>query len=213
MSERNVVVSAEVVSTTIEHFTALDQAGDKGAMTQLARRLGKEQPALLSHAARLKEEHGDALGEAAIFYGTLVWAIFDRAFGKRLTRLIPQNLADASEVVDRDAAPAEGAEADERPVWERPAPGVTERQPHILAKLVELFAEDVKEGAIPAEGAAIIFRMAEVVVEAFDAASAGRRPGQALGPIVREEPKVGRNDPCPCGSGKKWKRCHGAEAA
>src|SRR5690349_8620565 len=23
--------------------------------------------------------------------------------------------------------------------------------------------------------------------------------------------KVGRNDPCPCGSGKKWKRCHGGE--
>ncbi|MGM0444281.1 MAG: preprotein translocase subunit SecA [Fibrobacterota bacterium] len=26
---------------------------------------------------------------------------------------------------------------------------------------------------------------------------------------VREEPKVGRNDPCPCGSGKKYKKCHG----
>jgi preprotein translocase subunit SecA len=26
---------------------------------------------------------------------------------------------------------------------------------------------------------------------------------------VRVEPKVGRNDPCPCGSGKKYKRCHG----
>lgn len=26
---------------------------------------------------------------------------------------------------------------------------------------------------------------------------------------VRAEPKVGRNDPCPCGSGKKYKRCHG----
>ena len=24
--------------------------------------------------------------------------------------------------------------------------------------------------------------------------------------------KVGRNDPCPCGSGKKYKKCHGAEA-
>jgi preprotein translocase subunit SecA len=23
--------------------------------------------------------------------------------------------------------------------------------------------------------------------------------------------KVGRNDPCPCGSGKKYKKCHGAE--
>ena len=28
--------------------------------------------------------------------------------------------------------------------------------------------------------------------------------------IVREEPKVGRNDPCPCGSGKKFKQCCGA---
>ena len=29
-------------------------------------------------------------------------------------------------------------------------------------------------------------------------------------PIKREEPKVGRNDPCPCGSGKKYKKCCGA---
>ncbi len=29
-------------------------------------------------------------------------------------------------------------------------------------------------------------------------------------PIVNKQPKVGRNDPCPCGSGKKYKRCHGA---
>jgi preprotein translocase subunit SecA len=27
---------------------------------------------------------------------------------------------------------------------------------------------------------------------------------------VRVEKKVGRNDPCPCGSGKKYKHCHGA---
>jgi len=25
----------------------------------------------------------------------------------------------------------------------------------------------------------------------------------------RQQPKVGRNDPCPCGSGKKYKKCHG----
>lgn len=29
---------------------------------------------------------------------------------------------------------------------------------------------------------------------------------------VRVEPKIGRNDPCPCGSGKKYKQCHGKEA-
>jgi SEC-C motif-containing protein len=27
--------------------------------------------------------------------------------------------------------------------------------------------------------------------------------------IVRSSPKIGRNDPCPCGSGKKYKHCHG----
>ncbi|MCB9800310.1 MAG: preprotein translocase subunit SecA [Candidatus Omnitrophica bacterium] len=31
----------------------------------------------------------------------------------------------------------------------------------------------------------------------------------AAAPVHREEPKVGRNDPCPCGSGKKYKKCHG----
>jgi preprotein translocase subunit SecA len=29
-------------------------------------------------------------------------------------------------------------------------------------------------------------------------------------PVRRAEPKVGRNDPCPCGSGKKYKKCHGS---
>src|SRR5699024_4446130 len=28
-------------------------------------------------------------------------------------------------------------------------------------------------------------------------------------PTMREGPKIGRNDPCPCGSGKKYKHCHG----
>jgi uncharacterized protein YecA (UPF0149 family) len=35
----------------------------------------------------------------------------------------------------------------------------------------------------------------------------------SLGPIGRSTgvvPEVGRNDPCPCGSGKKYKKCHGA---
>lgn len=30
-------------------------------------------------------------------------------------------------------------------------------------------------------------------------------------PVTRESPKVGRNDPCPCGSGKKFKQCCGKE--
>jgi len=57
------------------------------------------------------------------------------------------------------------------------------------------------------------------------AATATQAPPRASGPqparvggddivktVRREEPKVGRNDPCPCGSGKKYKKCHGAAA-
>jgi preprotein translocase subunit SecA len=35
---------------------------------------------------------------------------------------------------------------------------------------------------------------------------------EPLTPVVREGRKVGRNEPCPCGSGKKFKHCHGALA-
>ena len=41
----------------------------------------------------------------------------------------------------------------------------------------------------------------------------GENDGQSSNspqPIVRTQAKVGRNDPCPCGSGKKYKHCHGA---
>jgi len=41
------------------------------------------------------------------------------------------------------------------------------------------------------------------------AAAAGRRAEPMVETVRREEPKVGRNDPCPCGSGKKYKQCHG----
>ena len=32
---------------------------------------------------------------------------------------------------------------------------------------------------------------------------------QGVATLQRDEPKIGRNDPCPCGSGKKYKHCHG----
>ncbi|ALR07323.1 preprotein translocase subunit SecA [Xylella fastidiosa] len=33
--------------------------------------------------------------------------------------------------------------------------------------------------------------------------------GAAIAQVIRDTPKVGRNDPCPCGNGKKYKHCHG----
>jgi preprotein translocase subunit SecA len=40
-------------------------------------------------------------------------------------------------------------------------------------------------------------------------AAAGRDTREARREPVRVEKTVGRNDPCPCGSGKKFKNCHG----
>ena len=45
-----------------------------------------------------------------------------------------------------------------------------------------------------------------VAAEAPEAGTESERPQT----VKRDTPKVGRNDPCPCGSGKKYKQCHGA---
>ncbi len=37
---------------------------------------------------------------------------------------------------------------------------------------------------------------------------AGRAPDELVGRYAAEDSRRGRNDPCPCGSGRKWKRCH-----
>ena len=49
-------------------------------------------------------------------------------------------------------------------------------------------------------------RWPEEEAEGADAAVATAPKPQ---PFVRQGEKVGRNDPCPCGSGKKYKQCHG----
>jgi preprotein translocase subunit SecA len=58
-----------------------------------------------------------------------------------------------------------------------------------------------------AQSALVAAAEAEAAAAAFAAAPP---PGmEAQAPFVRVERKVGRNEPCPCGSGKKFKHCHG----
>jgi preprotein translocase subunit SecA len=46
--------------------------------------------------------------------------------------------------------------------------------------------------------------------ELEQARMAGSGDAQTIQQVVRSGDKVGRNDPCPCGSGKKYKKCHGS---
>ncbi|TLY57930.1 MAG: preprotein translocase subunit SecA, partial [Gammaproteobacteria bacterium] len=68
----------------------------------------------------------------------------------------------------------------------------------------------------PAESAAAAVRAAAAAGPSQPRGGAGARPGpppppaEPQGTFVRGERKIGRNEPCPCGSGKKYKHCHGA---
>ncbi len=53
----------------------------------------------------------------------------------------------------------------------------------------------------------------EPQAQAGDEGGGGGDTATKVKPIVNDVPKVGRNDPCPCGSGKKYKKCCGQNAA
>ena len=67
-------------------------------------------------------------------------------------------------------------------------------------------AEDVEETAPHAEVQNVKYQHADYDEALGDDAGA---PPQLPPQPVHTGPKVGRNDPCPCGSGKKYKYCHG----
>jgi preprotein translocase subunit SecA len=72
----------------------------------------------------------------------------------------------------------------------------------------ELFGDLLDAVKAEVSQALMLFRVrpAEVEAEEPTAAPASQTGAPADGAVL---PKVSRNDPCPCGSGKKYKQCHG----
>ena len=84
----------------------------------------------------------------------------------------------------------------------------------ILSRVRIQSQEDVERMEAQRRAAqAMEFRHAEASALGQQKAAAGQgggaAPGPAATPFVRSAKKVGRNEPCPCGSGKKYKQCHG----
>ncbi len=101
---------------------------------------------------------------------------------------------------DATAGEPEGGE----PAGHGPEPGVPSRQGsggngHHPPRLVATSADDLEE--------AFMRRKRRELEQARMAGAGDVAPVQQ---VVRGQEKVGRNDPCPCGSGKKFKKCHGA---
>jgi preprotein translocase subunit SecA len=95
----------------------------------------------------------------------------------------------------------------------------------VLNMVLKLYPEHPEQ--LPAQRARRPMRREDMVLTHDSATGAGfaankepvsssdgqQRAQQTSGPKVQQirvGPKIGRNDPCPCGSGKKYKNCHGS---
>jgi preprotein translocase subunit SecA len=97
--------------------------------------------------------------------------------------------------------------------WLRPVAGRAPVGPAVTRRPVQMTTNDPAEAPGPFAGRT----PAAVAAGGGAPAATAPRPARTGGDDVvktvrREEPKVGRNDLCPCGSGKKYKKCHGAAA-
>jgi preprotein translocase subunit SecA len=73
-------------------------------------------------------------------------------------------------------------------------------------------AEEIEQKRLAAQRRALQ-RITESHAEAGEGDGDAKPRAAKQETVVRTQPKVGRNDPCPCGSGKKYKKCHGASEA
>jgi preprotein translocase subunit SecA len=107
------------------------------------------------------------------------------------------------QIIERPPDPGTGPQGGD-PAGHGPEPGVPSEQGtggngRRPPRLVATSADDLEEAF-----------MRRKRRELEQARMAGGGEAQPVQQVVRGQEKVGRNDPCPCGSGKKFKKCHGA---
>lgn len=181
------IASDEFLPVVLGHpaQAARERLGERDFAT-LSRLLERHRAAM---AAQLYEREGIApvLGhDERGRPGGNAWAIgFVRAMALR---------PDAWDALDEDDESAQALDPLMRLVEEVEPPEGEAAQP---------IADEQREDAIAA--------MLDGVTQVYDIlASARERALAPAAPARREGPRVGRNDPCPCGSGRKFKHCHGA---
>jgi len=83
---------------------------------------------------------------------------------------------------------------------------------NIKVDVVKILTHIRKRGEVKRQEAAKITGAALEAIHSVDGGQRMEDGTKANRTVVNEEPKIGRNDPCPCGSGKKYKNCHGKNA-
>lgn len=87
-------------------------------------------------------------------------------------------------------------------------PGAETRRPPQQMMQMNAKHEDAGSAISPSQQAQQAFNARQAQQGAANTGMKSGRQGQSV-TVMRTVPKVGRNDPCPCGSGKKYKLCHG----
>jgi len=75
---------------------------------------------------------------------------------------------------------------------------------------VSAYVGDDGEDGPPSMSADRLESFGEAVWAVYDLRAAGLALGPRVSQVRHDQPQPGRNDACPCGSGKKFKKCHGA---
>jgi len=88
-------------------------------------------------------------------------------------------------------------------------PQVQQKERQLVEKGVADKNDDDVDQAVAAE--AVEKRQRRPKRGGGKAAAGASADGDKQETVRRDRPKVGRNDPCPCGSGKKYKKCHGKD--
>jgi uncharacterized protein YecA (UPF0149 family) len=81
--------------------------------------------------------------------------------------------------------------------------------------VLDAYLSHLSESAVVAhsfELRSALDRTADAFLERVRSAAVARRAPPRSDPFVHGASKLGRNDPCSCGSGKKYKKCHGKDA-
>ena len=133
-----------------------------------------------------------------VIYTVESFHLFERMLNNLNVKVVSALMRGQIYVQQRPAEPqpaqTEAAEAPEAPRQNAPQPQVERAMPE---KRTDYSQYRASKESLPGQE------------EARRAASAPQGEKQRPMPVVKNGPKVGRNDLCPCGSGKKYKNCHG----
>lgn len=170
------------------------------------------------------EEANAALGQLMVLYNSINACAMDThqplpddcAFRKALM----SNFDDDAPIAQWSRGFGQGHDWLEE-VWDAYLPEKLDEDVGGMLMTLTFFASrDLATAYLKETGRKDLRRMAGQIVEIFPkAAGEYARLGRSIEKVLREQAastpapvrsaKIGRNDPCPCGSGRKYKRCHG----